>query len=54
MLVSFVKSNVNKKILCFLMEDKQNMWELWYLITLGNMVKMECRFWNNVISYHKD
>jgi hypothetical protein len=32
------------------MEDKQNMWEPWYLITLDNMVKMNVGF--GTMSFH--
>lgn len=36
------------------MEVRWNVWEPWYLITLDIPNKVECKFYNNVISYHKD
>ncbi len=36
------------------MEARQNVWYLWYLMTLDKPNKVECKFYNNVISYHKD
>jgi hypothetical protein len=36
------------------MDCSQNMWEPWYLMTLDKQGKVECKFCNNVISYHRD
>jgi hypothetical protein len=36
------------------MKGKQNEWELWYLMTLNKLGKVEYEFCNNVISYCKD
>jgi hypothetical protein len=30
------------------MEGKQNMWELWYLMILDKLDKVECKFCNNL------
>ncbi len=30
------------------------MWDLWYLITLDKCNKVECKFCNSVILYHKN
>ncbi len=35
------------------MDVRQNVWEPWYLMTLVPD-NVECKFYNNVISYHKD
>jgi hypothetical protein len=37
-----------------LMEGKQNVWNPWYLIPKDKLGKVECKFYNNVISYRKD
>jgi hypothetical protein len=36
------------------MEGKQTVWNPWYLMPKDKLGKVECKFCNNVISYHKD
>jgi hypothetical protein len=36
------------------MEGKHDMWSPWYLMPKDKSKKVECKFYNNVISYHKD
>jgi hypothetical protein len=35
-------------------EEKRNVWNPWYLMLEDKRGKVECKFCNNVISYHKD
>jgi hypothetical protein len=37
-----------------LMDRRQNMWSPWYLMPKDKLVKVECKFCDNVISYCKD
>jgi hypothetical protein len=36
------------------MEGRQNMWSPWYLMPHDKLGKVECKFYDNVISYYKD
>jgi hypothetical protein len=38
----------------FLMEGRWNVWSPWYLMLEDKLGKVECKFYDNVISYHKD
>jgi hypothetical protein len=36
------------------MEGRWNVWSPWYLMLEDKLGKVECKFYDNVISYHKD
>ncbi len=38
----------------FLMEGKHNVWNPWYLMPKDKLGLVKCKFYDNVISYHKD
>jgi hypothetical protein len=54
-IIKYLNSIIQAYCFCvFFMEGTQNLWSPWYLMLEEKFGKVECKFCNNVIWYHKD
>ncbi len=53
-LIILIKWLIITMYIVLLMEGRQNVRSPWYLMPNDNLGKVECKFCNNVILYHKD